>query len=136
MLSACFKCHLKAKVLEKQVMTPLPALWLPPTPVFHSTAVDLSDPLRIKETVKKRISSKCWGVLFCGMVSSVSEDYGNDSFILCFRRFINLKGKLARFRSDPGDQLIAAAMEISRWDYSQILELAASQSRMALNPRG
>jgi hypothetical protein len=130
--AACFKCKLKAKILERQIMAPLPLSRLPPAPVFHSTAVDLFGPIKIRDTVKKRTVAKCWGVLFCCTVTSaihleVSEDYGCDSFLLCLRRFVNFRGVPARFQSDPGEQLMAAAAEIGRWDYSRILEWAAGQ---------
>ena len=128
----CFGCKLRAKVLQQQIMAPLPESRLPPAPVFHSTAVDLFGPITIRDTVKKRVSGKCWGVIFCCTVTSaihleVTEDYSCDSFLLCLRRFMNLRGTPARIQSDPGEQLMAAAAELGRWDYSKIIEWTNGQ---------
>ena len=128
----CFTCRLRAKNLEKQIMAPLPASRLPPAPVFHNTAVDLFGPIQITDSVKRRVSGNCWGVIFCCTVTSaihleVSEDYSCDSFLLCLKRFLNLRGTPARFQSDPGSQLMAAAAELSRWSFKKILEWTAEQ---------
>ena len=130
--SSCFKCRLRARVLERQIMAPLPASRLPPSPIFDSTAVDLFGPLRIKDTVRGRVTGKCWGVLFCCTTTSavhleVTESYSLDSFLLCLRRFVSLRGTPSRFQSDPGDQLVAAAVQLGDWDFSRILEWAAGQ---------
>ena len=114
-------------------MAPLPESRLPPSPVFDSTAVDLFGPIWIKDTVKKRSRGKCWGVLFCCTVTSaihleISEDYSCDSFLLCLRRFVNLRGIPSRFQSDPGDQLLAAAVELGKWDFSNVIEWAKGKT--------
>ena len=123
----CFRCKLLNKRLEKQVMAPLPESRVPPAPVFDSTAVDLFGPLEIRDTVKKRTTKKCWGVIFCCTVTSaihleVAEDYSCDSFLLCLRRFCNLRGTPKRFQSDPGSQLMAAATVMAKWDFGKIHE--------------
>ena len=128
----CFKCKLRNRFFQKQVMAPLHESRLPPAPVFHSTAVDLFGPLKIKDTVKGRVHKDCYGVLFCCTATSaihleVSEDYSCDSFLLCLRRFINLRGTPARIQSDPGTQLMAAAKIISTWDYSKLYEWASGK---------
>ena len=82
--------------------------------------------------MKKRVSGKCWGVIFCCTVTSaihleVTEDYSCDSFLLCLRRFMNLRGTPTRIQSDPGEQLMAAAAELGRWDYSKTIEWTNGQ---------
>lgn len=128
----CFRCKIRDKVPEKQIMAPLPEHRLPPAPVFHSTAVDLFGPLEVVDTVKRRTSRKCWGVVFVCTVTSavhleVTEDYSCDSFLLCLRRFMNVRGTPARFQSDPGTQLMAAAKELGKWDFSKVENWAANQ---------
>ena len=123
----CFKCKLRAKTLEKQIMAPVSESRIPPAPVFYSTAVDLFGPINIKDTVKRRTNRKCWDVLFCCTTTSavhleVTEDYTCDSFLLCLRRFFNLRGVPSRIQSDPGSQLMAAAIELGKWDFSRIQE--------------
>ena len=127
---SCYTCRIRNKKRENQVMAPIEKSRLPPTPPFHSTAVDLFGPLDIRDTVKRRTSRKCWGVLFVCTVTSavhleVTEDYSCDSFLLCLRRFINLRGVPARIQSDPGSQLMAAAGQLGMWDFSRIGEWAA-----------
>jgi hypothetical protein len=128
----CFECKRRAKQLAEQIMAPLPPSRLPPAPVFHSTAVDLFGPIRIRDSVRGKVKKKCWGVLFCCTVTSaihleVTEDYSCGSFLLCLKRFVNLRGTPARFQSDMGGQILAAAEEMSHWDYSLISEWAAGQ---------
>ena len=123
----CFKCRIIAKKKSEQIMAPLVASRLPPSPVFDSTAIDLFGPLQIKDAVKGRNTGKCWGVIFCCTVTSaihieVTEDYSCDSFLLCLRRFVNLRGTPSRFQSDPGDQLVAAAKQVGTWDFDRIAE--------------
>lgn len=123
----CFKCRLRHKKLEEQLIAPLPSSRLPPAPVFYSTAVDLFGPIAIKDTVKGRCKRNGWGVLFCCTVTSaihleVSEDYSCDSFLLCLKRFMNLRGTPSRIQSDPGSQLVAASKEVEKWNYERITE--------------
>ena len=125
----CFFCKKRNKSLQNQVMAPLHENRIPPSPVFDVTAVDLFGPLKIRDSVKKRVSKDCWGVLFCCMTTSaihleVSEDYSTDSFLLCLRRFINNRGSPRKFVSDPGSQLMAAAAEAREWDCGRIEEWA------------
>ena len=123
----CYECRIRNKKLESQVMAPIKGSRIPPTPVFYSTAIDLFGPLEIRDTVKRRTTKKVWGVIFvCTSTSAihleVTEDYSCDSFLLCLRRFANLRGIPARVQSDPGTQLMAAASELGKWDFSKIRE--------------
>ena len=52
----------------------------------------------------------------------MTEDYSCDSFLLCLRRFFNLRGIPARIQSDPGSQLMGAAKQLGTWDFSRIKE--------------
>ena len=128
----CFKCRLRSKNLEKQIMAPLPESRIPPAPVFYNTAVDLFGPIEVRDTVKRRVRKKCWGVLFCCTVTSAihlecSEDYSCDGFLLCLRRFFNLRGTPGRIQSDPGSQLMAAATELGKWNFDRIQDWIAGQ---------
>ena len=123
----CFTCKQQNKILQKQIMAPIHESRLPPTPPFFSTAVDLFGPIKIKDSVKRRTSKECWGVLFCCTVTSavhleVSEDYSVDSFLLCLRRFFNFFGTPSRIQCDPGTQLVAAASLSKTWVYEKIEE--------------
>ena len=102
----CFTCRRRRKKLEQQIMAPLPEIRMKPAPVFSSTAIDLFGPITIKDTVKGRARRKAWGVLFCCMATTavhieVTEDYSCDSFLLCLKRFVNLRGTPTWIQSDP-----------------------------------
>ena len=123
----CFRCRLLYKRCMEQKMGPMPDHRLGPAPIFHSTAVDLFGPLQIRDAVKKRTTGKCWGVLFtCTVTSAVclelTESYSMDSFLQALVRFTCAHGMPARFQSDAGDQLVAAAKQVGTWDYTRILE--------------
>jgi len=128
-VSNCFTCKVRNKILQKQRMAPLHESRLPPSPVFDSTAIDLFGPISVKDFVKKRTSRECWGVIFVCTVTSaihleVTEDYSADCFLLAFKKFINLRGTPRRVQSDPGSQLVAAAGVVKQWDCSRIQEWA------------
>ena len=57
----------------------------------------------------------------------MTEDYSCGFFLLCLRRFINMRGTPSQFQSDPGDQLLAAAVELGKWDFSSIHEWTAGK---------
>ena len=123
----CFTCKVRAKTLQEQIMAPVSDNRLPPAPVFNTTAVDLFGPIEIKDTVKGRVKKKTWGVLFCCTVMSAihiesAEDYSCDSFLLCLKRFMNMWATPQKIVSDPGSQLMAAAVELGSWDFSKIEE--------------
>ena len=129
----CFKCKLLNKKLAEQIMAPLPAERLPPSPPFKNVAIDFFGPITIKDTVKQRVSKETWGVVFCCMVTSaihleVSESYSTDSFLLCLRRFLCLRGTPSYIQSDPGSQLVAAKKIVQEWDYSLIEEYMEQNS--------
>ena len=102
--SSCFACKRLNKILQGQIMAPLPAHRVPPAPVFHSVAVDLFGPIKIKDSVRRRVSREVYGVIFvCTRTSAVhldlTNDYSTDMFLLAFRRFISLRGMPARMQS-------------------------------------
>ena len=123
----CYFCKKRNKVLQQQLMAPVHENRLPPSPVFDCTAVDLFGPIKIRDSVKKRTSKECYGVMFCCTVVSaihleLAEDYSTDAVLQCLKRFINNRGTPRKFVSDPGSQLVAAANQVRQWDCSKISE--------------
>ena len=126
-VSNCFTCKRINKLRREQIMAPLHSNRLPPSPIFDSTAIDLFGPIKIKDTVRRRVTKDVWGVMFVCTVTSaihleVTEDYSTDAFLLCLRSFMNLRGTPSRIVSDPGSQLVAARKQTEDWDYSRIKE--------------
>lgn len=123
----CFTCKIRNKQMKDQLMAPVHNSRLPPSPVFDSTAVDLFGPLKIRDSVKKRVSKDCWGVLYVCTVTGavhlgVTEDYSTDGFLMSMKQFINLRGCPSKMMSDPGSQLVAAAKQTEQWDYQGMHE--------------
>ena len=121
----CFTCKRRNKKLHGQMMAQVHESRVPPAPVFGWTSVDMFGPIKIRDTVRKRVSMDCWGVLFCCTITTaihleVSEDYSTDRLLGCIIRFINLRGAPFRIMSDPGTQMIAAAEIVRSWDCSRI----------------
>jgi transposase InsO family protein len=129
--NACFTCRRHAKDLGSQVMAPLPAHRMGPTPPFCSTAVDLFGPLSIVGTVNKRTTTKAWGVIFVCTATSLAhvevvESYSTEAFLLALRRFMALHGAPKQFQSDQGTQLVAASKQVKTWDWSRVHQQAES----------
>ena len=123
----CYRCRLLYKKCMEQKMGPLPPHRVGPEPVFTSTAVDLFGPLMIRDAVKRRTSSKTWGVVFtCTRTSAVClelvESYSTDHFLHALDRFTAHHGMPDRFQSDAGDQLAAAGKIVGTYDFSKILD--------------
>ena len=121
----CTECRHRNKKMQGQKMAAVHENRLPPSPVFGSTCLDLFGPIQIKDTVKRRVSKDCYGVIFCCTVTAaihleVAEDYSTDAFLMCLKRFINFRGTPFKITSDPGTQLQAAADIIKHWDFERI----------------
>ena len=104
--------------------------WLPqeklkPAPAWNCTAVDLFSPFRIRGEVQKRTTGKAYGVIFnCLSTQAVHVDlapyYHTEKFLMVLRRFVLLRGYLAKMISDNGSQLTTANEELKKvvapWD--------------------
>ena len=72
------------------VMSPLPEERIKPGPVFSNIGVDYFKPFNVKGEVQKRVTGKCYGVLFPCMCSravyaDISNDYSTDGFLHVMR---------------------------------------------------
>lgn len=140
--SFCFNCNECKKSnakLENQRMAPLPEFRLKPAPIFHTTAVDLFGPINVVDTVKRRTSTKVWGVLFCCTVTTavhleVTENYSTESFMQALKRFMNLRNTPSVMISDPGTQLMSAATKLGKWDWTKIKEIGKGEMKWKFVP--
>ena len=113
----CVTCKKLDKVLEKQIMAPLPMERLNPTPSFFNTSLDLFGPLEVKGEVNKRTRGKVFSVIFTCMSTravycDISQNYSTDAFLLVLRRFVSIHGYPRKLYSDPGTQLVSADKEL------------------------
>ena len=101
----CYRCRLTDKRLAAQQMSPLPKNRLAISPTFHVISLDLFGPIEIKDTVKRRVRKKVWGVIFnCAVTRAIhldlTEDYSTDSILQTLRKFVALRGCPAEIISD------------------------------------
>jgi hypothetical protein len=94
--------------------------------------VDLFGPIEYQQHVKKRQVGKGWGVMFVCTTSSAlhvefMDTYSTDSFLMALRRFMGLRGTPTRFQSDRGEQLVAAAKQVSTWDFKEVKQWAGKK---------
>lgn len=85
----CLICRkTKAKKCE-QVMGFLPPERTEPAAPFTFTAVDVFGPYDVRDDVKKRVTQKAWGVLFCCMASraihaEIASDLSTEGFLVAY----------------------------------------------------
>jgi hypothetical protein len=46
---------------------------------------------------------------------------------MVLRRFMGLRGTPTRFQSDRGEQLVAAARQVSTWDFKEVIQWAGKK---------
>ena len=130
--SSCYECRRLDKELAMQQMSPLPESRLAPSPAFHITSIDLTGPHLIKDSVKKKVTMKVWGlVCTCAATRAIhidlTESYSTDSILKTLRKFVLNRGCPAEFISDQGSQMKAAAKDITKdWDWSVVSNWANS----------
>jgi hypothetical protein len=95
-------------------------------------AIDLFGPIEYQQHVKKRQVGKGWGVVFmCTTTPALHvefmDTYTTDSFLMALRRFMGLRGTPTRFHSDRGEQLVAAAKQVSTWDFKEVIQWAGKK---------
>ena len=115
--SRCVLCRKIDKVLLSQQMGPLPIERLRPSPPFFHTAVDLFGPILVKDTVKRRVGMKVFGVIFTCFTTraiflDLTEGYDADSFLKTFNRFVSIRGYPRSMYSDRGTQLTASKKHV------------------------
>ena len=127
--SKCVICRKLDKRVSEQIMGNLPTDRLKPAPPWHTTGIDLFGPYRIRNEVKKRTTSKTFGVIFTclgtrAVYLDIAADYSTDTFLMVLRRFVSLHGYPSKLFSDNGTQLVAANKELSNitknWDWNKL----------------
>lgn len=109
----CVVCKkAKAKACQ-QIMGNLPEERSSPTAPFQFTSVDLFGPYQVKDDVKRRVSMKVWGVLFCCMASraihvELANTLTSENLLLAYQRFVSVRGHPQKIWSDPGTNFIGA----------------------------
>jgi hypothetical protein len=55
------------------------------------------------------------------------DTYSTDSFLMALRRFMGIRGTPTRFQSERGEQLVAAAKQVSTWDFKEVIQWAGKK---------
>ena len=95
----------------------LPKERLKPASPWYSTSIDLFGPLTIRDAVKKRTTSKAYGVIFNyigtrAVYLDLAPDYSTERFLMVLRRFVSHRGYQSKIYSDNGAKLVAASQEL------------------------
>ena len=136
---SCYECRILDKKLSTQVMGVLPDDRLKPSPPFYTTGCDLFGPIQIKDTVKKRTTMKCYGVIFTCFTTravylDVTTGYDTDSFLMVVRRFFSIRGCPKTIKSDFGSQLVSAGKDLKEYiNNIDINELTKFGSKIGFN---
>lgn len=120
-VDSCLLCKKSRARRCQQVMADLPPERTEPAAPFEFTTVDLFGPYLVKDEVKKRVSVKVWGVVFCCMASraihtELASAVSTEAFLMAYRRFTAFRGHPRKIWSDPGNNFIGAKPVLAELD--------------------
>ena len=141
-LSECTYCKRRSVTPVPPYMAPLPSTRLKPSdPPFAVTGVDYFGPM---EVIIFRRKVKRYGVIFTCLATravhlEVASSLDADSFIMAFRRFTNVRGRVAICYSDNGTNLAAGEKELrsclQQWNQQHLTDsLAQTGVKWVFNP--
>ena len=120
-------------------MGDLPPERTEPAAPFEYTTVDYFGPYQVKDDVKKRVSLKVWGVVFCCMASraihtELVNSQSTESFLFAYQRFTALRGHPKKIWSDPGTNFVGAKPVLEeQYRFLANLDKATLEERAAKN---
>ncbi len=80
-----------------------------------------------------RQGGKGWGVVFvctttlATYIEFADTYFSTDSFLMALRRFMCSKGTPSQFQLDRREQLVAAAKQVSLWDFKEVTQWAGKR---------
>ena len=125
-------CKKLDKKLSRQVMGNLPKERLKPATPWYSTSIDLFGPFTICDAVKKRTTSKAYGVIFnCigtrAVYLDLGLDYSTESFLMMLCRLCS-----------NGAQLVAVSQELKSvtksWDWEKLKSFGVMDHKLFPRP--
>ncbi|XP_033975580.1 uncharacterized protein LOC117473794 isoform X2 [Trematomus bernacchii] len=135
----CMLCRKTKAKRCQQIMGDLPPERTEPAAPFEYTTVDLFGPYQVKDDVKKRVSLKVWGVVFCCMASraihtELVNSQSTESFLFAYQRFTALRGHPKKIWSDPGTNFVGAKPVLEeQYRFLANLDKATLEERAAKN---
>lgn len=112
-IDSCMHCRKMRARMCRQVMSELPPERTEPAAPFEFTALDLFGPYTVRDTARRRVKMKIWGVVFSCMVSKavhadIVEDLSTKGFLKTYQRFTALRGHPRKLWSDQGTNFVGA----------------------------
>ncbi|KAK5862062.1 hypothetical protein PBY51_017494 [Eleginops maclovinus] len=112
-VNQCIHCRKARAQVCQQVMGDLPVERSRPAAPFQFISVDLFGPYLVRDDIKKRVSMKVWGVVFCCMASralhiDLASSLSTESFLMAYQRFAAIRGHPLKVWSDPGTNFVGA----------------------------
>ncbi|XP_041449947.1 uncharacterized protein LOC111078344 [Drosophila obscura] len=107
-INRCVRCfRMRPKLLE-QVMAPLPAERVQPSPTFHVTGIDFCGPFYVKSEVSNRSPTKCYiSIFICFAAKATHLELVED-----LSTFISLRGKPHTIWTDNATNFVGARNEL------------------------
>ena len=112
-INKCIHCKKARAQVCQQVMGDLPVERARPAAPFQFISVDLFGPYLVRDDIKRRVSMKVWGVVFCCMASralhiDLVNSLSTESFLMAYQRFTAIRGHPTKVWSDPGTNFVGA----------------------------
>ena len=112
-VNQCIHCRKARAQVCQQVMGDLPVEMSRPAAPFQFVSIDLFGPYLVRDDIKRRVSMKVWGVIFCYMASralhiDLASSMSTESFLMAYQRFVAIRGHPLKVWSDPGTNFVGA----------------------------
>lgn len=138
-VDSCMHCRKARAKMCKQVMSELPPERTEPAAPFEFTSLDLFGPYFVKDTVRRRVKVKVWGVVFSCMVSravhaDIVEDLSTEGFLKTYLRFTALRGHPRKLWSDQGTNFVGARPVLKElYDFLGTIDKDRAQQKAVAN---
>lgn len=140
--NGCVKCKIMIAKPEDPEMAPVPSSRVAAyTRPFTYTGVDYFGPMKV--AIGRR-QEKRWGALFTCLTTraihvEIAHSLSTDSFIMCYRNFINRRGQPREIYCDRGTNFVGAEKELkeelTKMDHLKIAEsFTSSEMKFVFNP--
>ncbi|XP_025757833.1 uncharacterized protein LOC112843426 [Oreochromis niloticus] len=137
-IDSCISCRKCRAKLCTQVMSDLPPVRTTPAAPFEYTTLDLFGPYFVRDSVRRRVKKKVWGMVFSCMASravhaDIVEDLSTEGFLKAYQRFTALRGHPKKLWSDQGTNFVGAKPALKElYDFLGSIDKEEIQRRAAV----
>ena len=135
--NSCYTCRLNDATAMQQLMSPLPAIRLKSSPIWHHSMLDLFGPIEVVDFVNQRSRRKTWAVIITCLASRacwvyLAESYSTDHLLSVLRKHEARNGSPAQYFADLGRQIVGADRvmreAVTDIDQNQVTNFAANRN--------